>query len=245
MLRSDAGHLNKQVRFMQDIKVLYEDNHLLAIDKPAGLATMGGSGRDESAAALVKEYLKRKYAKPGNVYLGIVSRLDAPVSGVVLFARTSKAAARLAEQFRSRSTHKIYTAVVSGNIEPAEGALTDWVRKDDAGRRMVIAESRHPEAKEALLKYRRLRTAAGMSLVEIELITGRKHQIRLQLAHRGYPVVGDKKYGSPAALPPARFGPAIALCATRLTVIHPTRHEALVLEAEVPPGWPLRDARAD
>jgi 23S rRNA pseudouridine1911/1915/1917 synthase len=215
------------------LRVLYEDNHLLAVVKPAGLATMGVAADAPSLVKLAKQYLKRKYRKPGNVYLGVVSRLDSPVSGVVLFARTSKAAARLTEQFRTHRVEKIYWAIVAGSLEPAAGTLTSHLARDEVNRRMRIVGAALPGAQLATLSYRRLKILPhGRSLVEVELHTGRKHQIRLQLAELGHPVVGDRKYGSQRA-----FGGAIALYARRLIVAHPVRHETMVFEAPVPETW--------
>lgn len=212
--------------------VLYEDNHLLVVNKPAGLPTMGVAADRPSLIAEAKEYIGQKYDKPGAVYLGIVSRLDAPVTGVVLIARTSKAAKRLTEQFRDRTVEKIYWAIVEGAIEPAEGQLIDWLRKDERHRRMHIAKPETPTAKEARLAYRRLRSVGRDSLVEIQLETGRKHQIRVQLAEREWPVLGDRKYGSRRAFPSG-----IALHARRLTFEHPVRHERVEIVAPLPKAW--------
>ena len=216
-----------------DDRVLYEDNHLLALDKPAGLATMGAAAGQQSLWTLAKEYVKRKYSKPGGVYLGTVSRLDAAVSGVVLFARTSKAAARLAEQFRARSTQKLYWAIVEGLPAPAADCV-DWLIKDERLRRMrvVAASARQPPAQQAVLGYRRLRETPAGWLLAIDLHTGRKHQIRVQLSHRGLPILGDRKYGSRAS-----FASGIALHARRLEFTHPTRGDRLTLTAPLPPAW--------
>jgi 23S rRNA pseudouridine1911/1915/1917 synthase len=215
------------------LQTLYEDNHLLAIVKPAGLATMGVAADSPSLLKLAKEYIKRKYAKPGNVYLGVVSRLDGPVSGVVLFARTSKAAARLTEQFRSRSVKKIYWAIVEGLVEPEAGTLENHLARDEAKQRMRIVGPGFPGAQHASLSYRRLKIVRNnLSLLEIELHTGRKHQIRLQLAETEHPVLGDRKYGSQRA-----FGGGIALHARRLSVEHPTRREILEFQAPPPKTW--------
>src|SRR5262245_24190120 len=143
------------------LRVLYEDNHLLAVNKPAGLATMGLSPREASLFTLAKDYIKRKYHKPGNVYLGVVSRLDAAVTGVVLLARTSKAAARLSQRFRTRDVEKTYWAIVEGNVEPPEGELHDWLVKDEPRRRMRKCPQGTPGAREAHLSYRRLATVGG------------------------------------------------------------------------------------
>lgn len=215
-----------------ELRVLYEDNHLLAIAKPAGLITVGVADDEASLAKLAKQYLKNKYQKPGNVFLGVVSRLDAVVTGVVLFARTSKAAARLSEQFRNRSVDKTYLAVVEGVLEPAEATLDDWLVKNDQRHRMEVALSNAVGAQLARLTHRRLAAIRNTSLLEIRLETGRKHQIRVQLATRGHPIIGDEKYGSTRGFPDG-----IALHATRLTVRHPTRDEDIVVACPPPPSW--------
>ncbi len=217
---------------MAPLDVLYEDNHVLAVVKPAGLVTMGALPGVETLLERAREYIKQKYQKPGNVYMGIVSRLDGPVSGVVLLARTSKAADRLSAQFRDREVAKLYWAVCSGTLHPAAGTLTDWLGPDERHRKMHIVGPNTPEAKQARLSYRLLRPVTGGSLVEVQLETGRKHQIRLQLAHHGNPVVGDRKYGS--SVP---FVGGIALHAKSVRFMHPTREEAIELEAPLPPSW--------
>jgi 23S rRNA pseudouridine1911/1915/1917 synthase len=214
------------------LEVLYEDNHLLAVCKPAGLATMGAPGGQTTLLTLAKQYIKQRYHKPGNVYLGVVSRVDAPVTGVVLLARTSKAAGRLSEQFRTRTVSKVYWAIVEGVIEPAEAECVDWLVKDDAARRMRVVEAETRDAQEARLGYRRLGAAGPDSLVEVELHTGRKHQIRVQFAHRGHPIVGDAKYGSRR-----RFPAGIALHARRLVFLHPTKSQPIELLAPLPAAW--------
>jgi 23S rRNA pseudouridine1911/1915/1917 synthase len=212
--------------------VLYEDNHLLAVVKPAGIPTMGVSLERQSILEMARQYVKAKFHKPGNVYLGVVSRLDAPVSGVLLLARTSKAAARLSELFRTQAIEKTYWAVVEGEIRPRAGDLVDWLAQDERHRRMKTAPPRTAGAKEARLNYKTLSTARRRSLIEVTLQTGRKHQIRVQLAHRGHPVVGDRKYGSHEA-----FGAGIALHARRLALVHPVRDVPLELVAPLPPAW--------
>jgi RluA family pseudouridine synthase len=182
--------------------------------------------------ALAKQYVKHRYGKPGNVYLGVVSRLDAPVTGVVLLARTSKAARRLSEQFRSRAVQKTYWALVEGAIEPAVGGLVDWLRHDERHRKMHIADAAALGAREARLSYRRLSTLNDCALLEVELETGRKHQIRLQLAHHGHPIVGDRKYGSHRP-----FAAGIALHARRLVISHPTTGVSLEFRAPLPDSW--------
>lgn len=213
------------------LQVLYEDNHLLAVVKPAGLPTMGVAEGEPSLLTVAKDYIKRQYQKPGNVYLGAMSRLDAPVTGVVLFARTSKAAARLTEQFRSRAVDKAYWAIVSGE-PPAEQFCVDWMVKDERHRKMHRTTEGRPGAQEARLSYRRLERIRQYWLLEVLLETGRKHQIRVQLSARGTPIVGDRKYGSSEA-----FAAGIALHARRLRFSHPTRGEAIELTAPLPASW--------
>jgi len=215
-----------------DLEVLYEDNHLLAVNKPPGLPTMGVAAGDDSLIVRAKQYIKHRYDKPGNVYLGIVSRLDTGTSGVVVLARTSKAAARLTEQFRSRSVRKTYWAIVSGEMNPPSAELVDWMLKDENAQRMRIVGQGIAGSSEARLRYRFLREVRGGSLLEIELLTGRKHQIRVQLAARGMPVLGERKY---AQAPP--FSKGLALHARSITFDHPVRHEPVELEAPLPASW--------
>jgi len=217
---------------LTDLQILYEDNHLLAVAKPAGLATIGVTEEEPSLAKSAKKYLKAKYQKPGNVYLGVMSRLDAVVTGVVLFARTSKAAARLTEQFRTRSVEKRYLAIVEGIVEPAAGAFNDWVAKNEPRQRMDVVNESTPKAQYAQLTYRRVAETNALSLVEVELQTGRKHQIRLQFASREHPVLGDRKYGSNR-----RFAAGIPLHSLQLSVDHPTRQERLTFHCPPPQTW--------
>jgi 23S rRNA pseudouridine1911/1915/1917 synthase len=215
------------------LDVLYEDNHLLAVNKPAMLPTMGVAEDRESLLTVAKEYVRRKFNKPGNVYLGIVSRLDAPVTGVVLMARTSKAASRLSEQFRERDVDKTYWAIVEGQIDPPSGRLVDHMRKDERHRRMHIAPATAADAQRAELSYVTLPHELGkLSLLEVHLHTGRKHQIRVQLSHAGFPVVGDRKYGSRRP-----FSSGIALHSRRLVVSHPVSKMQLEIEAPLPQSW--------
>jgi 23S rRNA pseudouridine1911/1915/1917 synthase len=219
------------------LEVLFEDNHLLVINKPALLPTMGVTEDRNSLLAMAKEYIREKYQKPGNVYLGIVSHLDAPVTGVVLIARTSKAAGRLAEQFRDRHVEKTYWAIVEGRPANPSGTLTDYMRKDERHRRMHIAAKNDPEAQLAELSYRTLREpklkqGSDISLLEVSPKTGRKHQIRVQLSHAGFPVLGDRKYASNRP-----FSPGIALHSRRLVVEHPVSKMQIAFEAEPPRSW--------
>lgn len=221
------------------LEILYEDNHLLAVVKPVGLPTMGVSAGEPSLLNVAKDYIKAKYQKPGNVYLGAMSRLDAPVSGIVLFARTSKAAARLTEQFRTRAVEKLYWAIVSGSPPPT-AACVDWMIKDERHRKMHLAKQGQSGAQEARLSFRKLVDLPRGTLLEVTLETGRKHQIRLQLSSRGYPVIGDLKYGSREAFPAG-----IALHARRLHFTHPTLHTPIELVAAVPKPWHKFSVRED
>lgn len=222
---------------MQKIEqqILYEDNHLLVVNKPTGLATMGLPQGEETLLTLCKDYIARKYRKTGNVYLGVVSRLDFFVSGVIVLARTSKAAARLNEQFRTHTVTKSYLAIVEGKITPTSARLIDWMCEDPRHRKMWITQSpkEHPDAKEAILRYQLLRPLGRHSLVQVELETGRKHQIRLQLSNRHHPILGDFKYGSRETFPNG-----IALHAEKLTIEHPTTGEKMTFVAPVPNHWP-------
>lgn len=213
------------------MQVLYEDNHLLVVAKPAGLISQGAQADDESLVTQAKDYLKKKYNKPGNVYIGVVSRLDASVSGVTVLARTSKAADRLTKAFRERETNKLYWAIVSGSPPPS-GELRDWLVKDERLQRVVVTTPTTSGAKEAVLRYRRRRQVPGGTWLEIELLTGRKHQIRVQLASRGLAILGDTKYGGPPS-----FRSGIALHARRLEFVHPVTKVPLAFEAPVPASW--------
>jgi 23S rRNA pseudouridine1911/1915/1917 synthase len=227
------------------LHILYEDNHCLAVAKPAPLLTQGvpiesPQGPIPTLEAQVKAYLRERYHKPGNVYLGIPHRLDRPVSGVVLFARNTKAARRLAEQFQGRRVRKVYWAAVEGTVEPAAGVWEDWLRKVPEEARAEVAAPDTPGARHALLRYRRLRAGPGSTLLELEPETGRMHQIRVQAAIRGWPVRGDLLYGArspfgpPAEIPRERV---IALHAHSLTFLHPIRFEPITVVAPLPDAW--------
>lgn len=214
------------------LEILFEDNHCLAVAKPSGWASAHFQGDAVTVDRAVKQYLKDKYAKPGNVFLGVVHRLDKPVSGVLLFARTSKAAARLAEQFREGTVEKIYWAVVEGEVASGAGTLVDWLRRDRDAGRVEVVEPNTPDARQALLHYQRIAVHDGLTLLDIRPQTGRRHQLRVQLAHRRHPIYGDAKYGSIHT-----FGHAIGLHARALTFLHPIRYEPVTLTADVPQGW--------
>ncbi len=219
--------------FISQWPVFYEDNHLLALYKPSGLLVQADQTKDPSLLELAKAWLKERHQKPGRVFLGLVHRLDRPVAGVLVFARTSKAAGRLSEQFRNNSVEKTYTAVLEGRLRQPAGRLVHPLERID-GRSSRIPEAPTPKSREARLSFQVLDTDASRSLVAIALETGRHHQIRAQFAHIGHPVLGDIRYGAGAPLPEKQ----IALCATRLSLIHPTLKTPLTFTAPFPSGWP-------
>lgn len=222
----------------EPLKVLFEDNHVLAVAKPAGAATQGAAAGVMSVLDMAKAYVARKYDKPGKVYLGVVSRLDAPVTGLLIFARTSKAAGRLSEAFRTRKAEKVYLATVKGTPPPcpgsphSHGSLVHYMVKDERTRRMVATHADTPGAQRAELSYEVLLSKGGLSLLAVRLMTGRKHQIRVQLAKIGCPILGDGKYGVTEP-----YEPGIALHSWRLGIEHPVRREPLELECPPAAGW--------
>ncbi|HYV39762.1 MAG TPA: RluA family pseudouridine synthase [Gemmataceae bacterium] len=224
------------------LTVLFEDNHCLAVAKPAPLLTQGVPAGIVTLESLVKEYLREKYGKKGRVYLGIPHRLDRPVSGVVLFARQTVSAQRLAEQFRQRLVTKTYWAVVEGEVQPAEGIWMDWLVKLADESRTVTASQETPGARQAILRYRQLASISEGTMLEMIPETGRMHQLRVQAATRGWPIRGDEWYG--AKLP---FGPpavesrdrVIALHARSLTFLHPIRFEPITVVAALPDYWQI------
>lgn len=214
------------------LEILYEDNHCLAIAKPAGSLSTHFDGNEETLDRSAKAYLKHKYQKQGNVFLGIVHRLDRPVSGVLLFARTSKAAARLAQQFREGTVEKTYWAIVEGALTQHAGTLEDWLKKEGDTGYINIVEPNMPGARQALMHFQRRGGHENLTWLELRPQTGRRHQLRVQLAHAGFPIYGDSKYGSIHT-----FGKGIALHARSLTFLHPVRYEPITLTAELPRHW--------
>lgn len=216
-----------------NIPVLYEDNHLLVIDKPAGVLSQEDRTGKPDVLTLCKKYIKKKYNKPGDVFLGLVHRLDQPVSGVMVLARTSKAASRLSEQIRKRDIGKTYWAIVHG-MTPIQGDYRHFLAKDRNTNTVKAFASKKGKAKESRLKFTTLKQNAHYSLVEVELITGRPHQIRVQMAKEGFPLWGDYKYGDPNE----GAGKDIALRAVKLEIDHPTKKEKMVFDAPIPSGAP-------
>lgn len=220
-------------------EILFEDNHVLAVNKPAPLLTQAPP-QIPSLEAMVKEYIRRKYAKAAGVYLGIPHRLDRPVSGVLVFARSTKAAQRIHAQFQKHQVLKVYWAMVEGEVQPESGVWDDWIRKIATEARTVPAIEGEPGAKLATLEYRVLERFPGGTRIEFSPLTGRMHQLRVQAAWRGHPVFGDVIYGSPRAFGPVAELPrdrVVALHARRLTLAHPITQKELMLEAPLPAYW--------
>ncbi len=210
--------------------VLYEDNHLLSINKSAGTLVQGDATGDKPLVDICKDYIKEKYKKPGDVFLGVVHRLDRPVSGVVVFARTSKSLERMNELFRNRETKKTYWALVDKKPPQQEGTLIHWLAKDEKKNKTTAYKKEHPEGQRSELSYKIIEHRSGLFLLEVNPITGRPHQIRVQLASMGCPIVGDLKYGFSKANEDA----SICLHAKQLHFIHPVRKEPITITASLP-----------
>lgn len=212
------------------MKVVYEDNHIIIVNKHSGEIVQGDKTGDKPLSETVKEYIKQKYNKPGNVFLGVVHRLDRPVSGLVVFAKTSKALSRLNDMFRTGDVHKTYWAVVKRRDIAMEGTLTDWLTRNERQNKSYAHEREVPGAKKAVLKYKVRAVADNYMLIEVTLLTGRHHQIRCQLAHMGCPIKGDLKYGAPRSNPDG----SISLLSRRVEFVHPVSKENIVAYADVP-----------
>lgn len=212
------------------MKVVYEDNHIIIVDKCSGEIVQGDKTGDKPLSETVKEYIKQKYNKPGNVFLGVVHRLDRPVSGLVVFAKTSKALSRLNDMFRTGDVHKTYWAIVKRRDIATEGTLIDWLTRNERQNKSYAHEREVPGAKKAVLKYKVRAVADNYMLIEVTLLTGRHHQIRCQLSHMGCPIKGDLKYGAPRSNPDG----SISLLSRRVEFVHPVSKENIVAYADVP-----------
>ncbi len=226
---------------MSRLEILLEDNHLLVINKSPGMLVQGDETGDTPLVEEAKAYIKSKYGKPGDVFLGVVHRLDRPVSGIVVFARTSKALTRMNELFRDRKTEKIYWAVSDKRPPQPEGTLIHWLRKDEKKNKTTVFTRETPDTLKAELSYRLIGAEGGNFLLEVHPITGRSHQIRVQLSAMGCTILGDVKYGSGFQTGDG----SIALHARRLTFVHPVRKETVTLQADPPnrPWWMIAGSK--
>ena len=211
------------------INIIYEDNHIIVVEKPINMPVCEDSSLDLDLLTIIKSYLKDKYNKPGNVYLGLVHRLDRPVGGVMVFAKTSKAASRLSNQVSLHTFKKTYILVCEGNIDDS-GEMVDYLSKDSKTNTHYVSNN----GKLSKLKYNKLDYKDNMSLVRVELETGRSHQIRVQFSSRGYPLVGDSRYN-----PNSDNKTNIALFASRLEFIHPVTKENMIFELDIPKRYPF------
>ena len=212
------------------MQVLYEDNHIIIVNKESGEIVQGDKTGDVPLSDIVKQYIKETHAKPGAVFLGVVHRLDRPVSGVVVFAKTSKALTRLNNMFRDGEIHKTYWALCSNRPEKIEGELDNWLVRNEKQNKSYVYDKEKPNAKRARLHYEVIGATERYTLIEVHLMTGRHHQIRSQLAHIGCPIKGDLKYGAKRSNPDG----SISLLARRVEFIHPVSKEKIIVEAPLP-----------
>ncbi|WP_107764238.1 RluA family pseudouridine synthase [Coprothermobacter proteolyticus] len=212
------------------IDIIFEDNHLLVVKKPVNIPTQKDKSNDSDMLTLLKEDIKKRYNKPGNVYLGLVHRLDRPVGGVMVFAKTSKAASRLSDQVRTRQFKKVYLAVVHGILDKLEGRLENYLLKDTRNNTVSVVKEDTPAGKLAVLDYKVEGIYNGFSLVKVSLHTGRPHQIRVQLANIGHPLYGDQKYGHGVNKP----GQQIALWSSEIAFVHPVLKQEMIFSCEPP-----------
>ena len=216
----------------QNINIIYEDNHLLIVHKPANMPVCLDNSKDIDLLSKLKEYIKIKYNKPGNVYLGLIHRLDRPVEGIMVFAKTSKAASRLSNQIQNNKFNKTYYAVIENN-PPKEGKYIDHLYKDEKNNTSYVTTKN--KGKESILEYKLISNKDNLSLVKINLLTGRHHQIRVQFSHHGYPLYGDHKYNQKFIQDNKEN---IALIAKKISFYHPITNELLTFEIELPKKYP-------
>lgn len=212
------------------MQVLYEDNHIIIVYKEAGEIVQGDKSGDEPLSETVRRWIKEKYQKPGNVFLGIVHRLDRPVSGLVIFAKTSKALARLNNMFRNGEVHKTYWAIVTRPPFEPEATLTDWLVRNERQNKSYAYNHQVPTSKKSILHYKIINRSDRYTLLEINLMTGRHHQIRCQLSNMDCPIKGDLKYGAPRSNPDG----SISLLSHRVEFVHPVSKENICIEFPLP-----------
>ncbi|CEP91815.1 pseudouridine synthase RsuA-like [[Clostridium] sordellii] len=216
------------------INVIYEDNHLLVVEKPVNVLSQGDDTNDKDMVNLLKNYLKVKYNKPGNVFVGLVHRLDRPVGGIMVFAKTSKAASRLSEQVRNKSFKKIYRAVLNGNMKKDKDILKDYLYKNKKTNMVSVVNKNHKDAKDAELSYETISKNEKFSMVQVDLKTGRPHQIRVQFSSRNHPLFGDQRYGQHIN----KKGDQIALWSYKIEITHPTTKEKMEFICNPPNNYP-------
>lgn len=216
------------------IPIIYEDNHLLIVEKPVNIPVQEDQSKDPDLLNILKVDLKVRYQKPGNVYLGLVHRLDRPVGGVIAFAKTSKCASRLANSLRQNKFDRQYLAIVRGRPQQKQNKLIDFLWKDNHTNTVYVKDSETSGAKKAILEYEVIASQENLSLLRVTLHTGRSHQIRVQLAHAGLPLYGDQKYGSKVN----KVGQQIALWANTLALPHPITKEILTFKSALPQAYP-------
>lgn len=225
---------------MEKLNVIYEDNHIIVVEKPVNIPSQGDKTGDIDMLTIIKSYIKEKYNKPGEVYLGLVHRLDRPTGGVMVFARTSKAAARLSEAIRDKKFHKKYLAIVDGKMEKDKGSMRDFLLKNEKTNTSKVVKEGTKNSKEAILDYEvvKYNDEINMSVVKVDLHTGRHHQIRVQFASRGHSLSGDQKYGTRGR------GKQLALWAYSLSFSHPTTKEELTFEVypEIIGSWKILES---
>lgn len=211
---------------MDNLEIIYEDNHIIVVVKPVNIPSQGDKTGDEDMLTIIKKYLKEKYNKPGDVYLGLVHRLDRPTGGVMVFAKTSKAASRLSEQVRNKEFYKKYLCIVDGKMENETGTFKDYLLKNEKNNTSRVVKQGTKNSKEAILDYEVLKynEEINMSVVKVDLHTGRHHQIRVQFASRNHSLSGDQKYGTRGR------GKGLALWAYSLSIIHPVKKERMIFE---------------
>ncbi|MDY4538178.1 MAG: RluA family pseudouridine synthase [Prevotella sp.] len=212
------------------MQVIYEDNHIIIVSKATGEIVQGDKTGDIPLSDTVKQYIKEKYQKPGNVFLGVVHRLDRPVSGLVVFAKTSKALARLNEMFRAGDVHKTYWAIVKNRPAVEEDTLTHWIVRNEKQNKSYAYDKEVKNSKKAILHYRLISSSTNYHLIEVRLFTGRHHQIRCQLAKIGCPIKGDLKYGAPRSNPDG----SISLLSRHVEFVHPVSKEPISCDAPLP-----------
>ena len=223
------------------IKILYEDNHLLVVEKPVNMLVQADKTKDEDLLTKLKEYIKKEYNKPGAVFLSLVHRLDRPVGGAIVYAKTSKAASRLSDQLRRRVIEREYLAIVRGSVNKNQARLENYLLKDNKKNEVSIVKSNIKGSQKAILGYKKLANKRDLSLLKVKLETGRSHQIRVQLAGIGHPLYGDQKYGSKIN----KVGEQIALWSYKLTFKHPTKNELIEVKSDPPNTKPWNEFKLD